>query len=281
MRKHVLIPTDFSSNAFNAVKYAFALFQNQECTFHIYHAYYIVASAQGNPMFPVPDELEYRAARQERNQEMETLKKNIATLSKNEKHQIIFDFEYGFLTDLIKEKVEKENINFVIMGTRGNTDDNKIAYGRNAIDVMEKVRNCPVMAIPSNVAFKALTEIVFPTDFEAKFDLDEMATLKRIAKTANASIRFLHIGSENDLNGKQQENKQSLETNFESVEHSFHWLQNVDLLEGLLLFVKQRGSSMICFVNRKHWFFGNIFSNPLIKNLGVHATVPLLALHGR
>lgn len=281
MRKHVLIPTDFSSSAFNAVQYAFELFKNRECTFHIYHAYYIVASSKGNPLFPVPDELEYRTIRQSKNREMDILKENINRLSNNEKHQITYDFEYGFLTDLLKEKVENDSIDMIVMGTRGVTNNKDVAYGRNAINVMEKVRSCPVLAIPRNIKFEALNEIVFPTDFEAKFNLDEMETLRRIAETANASIQFLHIGSENNLDETQQKNKQFLEDYFKSVEFSFHWLQDVALMEGLLLFVKQRKSSMISFVNRKHWFFGTIFTNPLIKNLGVHATVPLLALHGQ
>ncbi|SDW68031.1 universal stress protein [Aequorivita viscosa] len=281
MRKHVLIPTDFSSSAFNAVQYAFELFKNRECTFHIYHAYYIVASSKGNPLFPVPDELEYRTIRQSKNREMDILKENINRLSNNEKHQITYDFEYGFLTDLLKEKVESDSIDMIVMGTRGVTNNKDVAYGRNAINVMEKVRSCPVLAIPRNIKFEALNEIVFPTDFEAKFNLDEMETLRRIAETANASIQFLHIGSENNLDETQQKNKQFLEDYFKSVEFSFHWLQDVALMEGLLLFVKQRKSSMISFVNRKHWFFGTIFTNPLIKNLGVHATVPLLALHGQ
>lgn len=281
MRKHVLIPTDFSSSAFNAVQYAFELFKNRECTFHIYHAYYIVASSKGNPLFPVPDEFEYRTIRQSKNREMDILKENINRLSNNEKHQITYDFEYGFLTDLLKEKVESDSIDMIVMGTRGVTNNKDVAYGRNAINVMEKVRSCPVLAIPRNIKFEALNEIVFPTDFEAKFNLDEMETLRRIAETANASIQFLHIGSENNLDETQQKNKQFLEDYFKSVEFSFHWLQDVALMEGLLLFVKQRKSSMISFVNRKHWFFGTIFTNPLIKNLGVHATVPLLALHGQ
>ncbi len=281
MRKHVLIPTDFSSSAINAVEYAFELFKNRECTFHIYHAYYIVASSKGNPLFPVPDELEYRTVRQNKRREMEILKENIERLPKNEKHQVNYDFEYGFLTDLIKEKVESDSIDMIVMGTRGVTNNKDVAYGRNAINVMEKVRSCPVLAIPRNIKFEALNEIVFPTDFEAKFNLDEMETLRRIAETANASIQFLHIGSENNLDETQQKNKQFLEDYFKSVEFSFHWLQDVALMEGLLLFVKQRKSSMISFVNRKHWFFGTIFTNPLIKNLGVHATVPLLALHGQ
>lgn len=281
MKKHILIPTDFSSHAFNAIKYAFELFKSEECTFHIFHSYYIVASTKGNPMFPVPEEVEYRSARQSVRREMEALRQKMETLPKNDNHRLQFDFDYGFLVDLIREKVEREKIDLVVMGTRGATDDRKVAYGRNAVDVMENMRGCAVLAIPAKVKFPPKGEIVYPTDFKGNANEEEMQTFKNIARLANAPISILHIGSEKNLDARQQENKKRLEAYFGSWEHSFHWLQDVALLEGLLYFVKERGSTMICFVNRKHWFFGNIFSRPLIKNLGVDSTVPILALHSR
>lgn len=280
MRKQILIPTDFSPNAFNAVKYAFELFKNIESTFYIYHAYFIVASAKGNPMFPVPDESEYRTARETIRVQMEYLKKRISTLPGNEKHKIHFEFEYGFLTDLLKEKTKEDSIDLVVMGTRGVTNDSDIIFGRNAIKVMEKVRYCPVMAVPANVVFEELAEIVFPTNFEGKFDLKELDTVKRIGSISNSPIHILHIGTENDLSRGQKENKEFLQNHFESLECTFHWLEDVTVLDGILDFVKHRENAMICFVNRRHWFFQNIFSNPLVKNLGIHSTVPLLALHG-
>jgi hypothetical protein len=36
---------------------------------------------------------------------------------------------------------------------------------------------------------------------------------------------------------------------------------------------------MIAFMNKKHHFFGSIFSNSMVKDLGDTANVPLLALH--
>jgi len=37
--KHILIPTDFSSNAWNAIQYALKLFKNEECTFYLLNTY--------------------------------------------------------------------------------------------------------------------------------------------------------------------------------------------------------------------------------------------------
>jgi hypothetical protein len=51
------------------------------------------------------------------------------------------------------------------------------------------------------------------------------------------------------------------------------------LQEGVRCFVQSRESEMIAFVNKKHNFFGSIFSNPMVKELGMHTNVPLLAMH--
>ena len=48
MHKNILIPTDYSRNAFNAIVYAFELFKNIDCTFYIFHSYFLQHSARGN-----------------------------------------------------------------------------------------------------------------------------------------------------------------------------------------------------------------------------------------
>ncbi|WP_373282945.1 universal stress protein [Aquaticitalea lipolytica] len=35
MMKNILLPTDFSDNSWNAIKYALQLFKDEKCTFHL------------------------------------------------------------------------------------------------------------------------------------------------------------------------------------------------------------------------------------------------------
>ena len=37
--KKILLPTDFSENAWNATRYAIELFKNEECIFHLLNTY--------------------------------------------------------------------------------------------------------------------------------------------------------------------------------------------------------------------------------------------------
>lgn len=48
---------------------------------------------------------------------------------------------------------------------------------------------------------------------------------------------------------------------------------------GISAFIESRESDMIAFVNKKHNFFGSMFSKPLVKEMGYHSKIPVLTLH--
>lgn len=279
MQKQILIPTDYSKNAFNAIVYAFELFEKEDCVFHIYHSYFLAKAAQGNLLFPEPERSEYDDAAQHSKESMVLLKNKVSLLADNPKHKIYFEQKFGTLIDSIEEKVKHENIDLIIMGTRGVTDDREVAYGRNSVNVMENVRKCAVLAVPANVSYRSINEIVFPTNFKSQVNEKEMKTFVKIARQEHSPISILHIGEEANLTELQKKNKKQLEIYFEDIEYTYHWLEKVPVKEGVLSFVNDRKSGMIAFVNRKHWFFGSVFSNPLVKSLGVHSKVPILAMH--
>ncbi|MCK5442735.1 MAG: universal stress protein [Maribacter sp.] len=43
----ILLPSDFSDNSQKAIDYAIYLFEKEECTFYLLHAYHDVPSASG------------------------------------------------------------------------------------------------------------------------------------------------------------------------------------------------------------------------------------------
>ncbi len=279
MKKQILIPTDFSGNAFNATEYAFQLFENQECDFYVIHSYYLPGYSKKNMLIPEPDQEQYEKVKESSGKNIELLEAKLRARYNNPNHNIIFISEFGNLLDVLQENVEKHSIDLVIMGTRGRTEGSDIAYGRNSVVVMEKIRSCPVMAIPANVPIKSPKEIVFAASYKWQYREKEMKVFVDFCKEVNASVKVLHVGKEENLSEKQQSNKRKLEEFLSPLEYSFHWNEKEEVREALLKFIETRNSDMIVFVNRKHWFFGGVFSNPLVKNLGIHSTVPILALH--
>lgn len=279
MQKRILIPTDFSQNAFNAINYAMALFKNQQCDFLILNSYYHSGFSKENLLSPEPTKEAAKEIQTRSLENMQKLKGEMNVFTTNPLHTFTYLNEFGPFFEVMEKTVEKESVALVIMGTRGQTDNKTVVLGSNAVNIMEKIRQCPVLAIPSTVIYKDPNEIVFPTSFRTNYKQKELELLVEIAKITNAPIRILHIQSEKTLTEAQLENKAMLENLLDSGIFTHHKLYNIDLNDGVRSFVQSRESEMIAIVNKKHSFFGSIFSNPMVKELGKHANVPLLALH--
>lgn len=279
MKKKILLPTDFSKNAWNALRYAIELYKNETVNFYLLNAFTVQNYSVENMMIPEPGEEWYDNAKGRSLKEMQKLLKRIEILDIPSSHTFFSDSVFSTPLEAVKKFVEDKDIDLVIAGHKGETDAADIVLGSNSIDFMEKVRNCPVFMIPSAVSFNEPNEIVFPTSFKTHYKRRELFHLFEIARITNAPIRILHVSQDKNLTKEQSNKKVLLEECFEGLTYTFHFLESVDVQTGLSLFTQSRNSGMIAFINKKHTFFGAIFSKPMVKDLGQNSKVPVLALH--
>lgn len=278
--KKILLPTDFSKNASNAIEYAIDLYKNEECEFYILNAFYTLGFATDTMLVPEIGEIAYKNGKSNSEKELSvTLKK----IQKNNisRHRFSKVSKFNSLLNSIQETVEKENIDLIIMGTQGATNAVDKFLGSNTVMVMENARSCPVMAIPSEVKFTKPKEIVFPTSYNTHYKRRELKQLIEITTLTNSAIRILHIENEKDknLNKTQHNNKELLEEYFEDLNYSFHVIYQVELEVALDCFVQSRNSDMIAFVDKKHGFLDSIFTSHLVQELGYKSKVPVLTMH--
>jgi len=279
MDKRILLPTDFSKNALNAIRYALDLYKDQSCDFYFLNAYQVNGYSIDTFMVPEPGEKAYEAARQESEKGFDKLMDILALHNDNPKHKYHTISTFNSLLHAIKTTIAKHDIDMIIMGTKGMTGADSVIFGTNTVDAMEKVTECPVMAIPEDIRFTAPKEIVFPTDYKTNFKRRELNYMLEIALYHKAAIRVLHIEKEHKLSRDQKNNKALLESILEETEHSFHTLKDLKVQSGISAFIESRESDMIAFINRKHNFFGSMLSRPLVKEMGYHSKIPVLTLH--
>lgn len=277
----ILIPTDFSKNAFNAIEYAMALFQEKNCEFYFLHTYFLPGYAKDNFFSPKPSDADFKKLKEKAETRMIRFKTRMKTYEKNEKHSYHYLNEFGSFYETMQQKAEDNNIDLIVMGTKGQTDSKSAILGSNSVNVMEKIRICPTLAIPAGLKYKKPNEIVFPTSFRTDYDEKEINTLLKIAEVTNAPIRVLHVQNRRVMVEARRKNKELLDSLLKNANYTHHTLYDIDLKTAVQAFVQSRESEMIAFVNKKHNFFGSVFSNPLVKELGMHTNVPLLAMHDK
>ena len=279
MDKRILLPTDFSKNALNAIRYALELYRDQNCDFYFLNAYQVNGYSIDTFMVPEPGERAFETAKLESHKGFEKLMDILELHNHNPKHVYHTISTFNSLLQAIKNTIAKHDIDMVVMGTKGMTGADSVIFGTNTVDAMEKVTECPVLAIPENVSFTSPKEIVFPTDYKTNFKRKELNYLMEIALYHEAAIRILHIEKEASLSRDQKNNKELLESILDGTDHSYHTLSDLKVQSGISAFIESRESDMIAFVNRKHNFFGSMLSRPLVKEMGYHSKIPVLTLH--
>ncbi|WP_298516797.1 universal stress protein [uncultured Kordia sp.] len=278
MRRKILVPTDFSKNAWFALKYATRLYIDDECDFYLLNVFSASKNLVESLFTMVKGSESYETAKAASEKE---LNKIIGLLKVSEpediKHTYHVIASFNDVIEAMKDIIEQKDIELVVMGTKGETNNPKAVYGSTAIYAMEKVRNCPVLAIPEDASYSLPKEIVFPADFVSGYKRRELQYLTDIAKKCNANIAVLHI-SDKELNTQQKEQKELLEEIFQENSYSFHFLPLHAINDAVSIFIESRESDMIAFINKKHSFFGSVFTNPLVKEV-TFLRVPVLVLH--
>ncbi|MEH6679041.1 MAG: universal stress protein [Sediminicola sp.] len=279
MENNILLPTDFSKNSLNAIKYALEMYKDQACGFFFLNAFQVEGYSLDNMMVPEPGERDYEAALRTSERELKKFTDVLSPAFENPLHTYHNISAFGFLLDVVNHYVNKRDIDLVVMGTKGATDSELLLFGSNTVAIMESLTVCPLLSVPQGYAYAPPKEIVFPTDYKILIRKREVLKLIEIAKISNAGIRILHIGESDKLSAKQHENKERLEDIFEAMDHSFHYQTDVKVSKGIALFAEGRGSDMVAFLNKKHSLFSLMLSKPLVQELGYHSKIPLLLLH--
>jgi nucleotide-binding universal stress UspA family protein len=281
MRRKILLPTDFSKNAWQAIKYALALYEKDNCDFYILNVFSVTENViESLTNIEAGSEFFEMASVKSKNglkKVIDMLK--VGKLNNPTKHHFEAISVFNNPLEAIKNIVEKKDIEMIVMGTKGTTNSRKVAYGSTAIYVMEKVRNCPTIVIPVEAKHNLPKEIVFPTSYKTHYKRRALNNLVDIAKKCDAKIAILHVSEDNELNKNQEAHKEMLKEIFEEVAYSFHELSNYPLNSAIHVFIESRNSDMIAFINKKHMFFASALTQPLVKDVGFNSRVPILVMH--
>ncbi|MBO0340442.1 MAG: universal stress protein [Bacteroidota bacterium] len=281
MDKRVLLPTDYSKNALNAIRYALELYKNVRCDFYILNAFHVSGYTLDSMRVPEVGEPYYEAAKQESEEGMERLMQMVKLHPQNDKHEFHTITTFNSLTEAIRNVIDKKDIDIIVMGTKGITESKARIFGTNTVNVMEQIKECPVIAVPNNYMFQEPKEIVFPTDYRTPFKKKEIGDLIEISKLFDAKINVVHIDKDKDgkLSRKEKINKELLQEILQGTDYEMHFLPADKISSGINKFIDEHNCDMVAFLNKKHLFFGSILSNPLVKKIGYDPQVPILELN--
>ena len=278
--KNILIPTDFSENAWNAIEYALHFFSKKSCNFYLLHVDTPDALSDDELLFGLKDSVVSQVGPKTSKKHLfKTLNRIHDVFPKNHNHNFYSVIDKNSIIDSIRKHVDQKKIDFIVMGTKGVSGLKKTSIGKNAGNVITRVK-CTTMVIPENAKYKEPKEIAFPTDFSFFYPTETLKPLEDIIQEYNAAIRVVHLNkSDALLNEDQKKNKEFLDDYFNDYEHSFHFLTNEHIDDSLQKFVETKNVSIITMLAKNLNYFQKILFHPSVSNISYYTDIPFLVLH--
>jgi nucleotide-binding universal stress UspA family protein len=271
--KTILAPTDFSESAKNAINYAVEIAKLFKAKLILFHAFHIPAIQSEVPLLMPTDEIEKELLKT-----LNKIKKNI--IDSGNQLEIECSTKLGFALDEINLIILEKQIDMVVMGVQGMGFLSEKLIGSLTTTLIRKAK-CPVLTINENVKFKKIEKIALAIDYEEITKKSILKPLKDIIEHFKSHLYILNVTRElEEASGKRKTNVgNQLEQSFEKFEHSFNFIENDDLVEGINDFAKKNNIDIIVMIPRKHNILENIFKERNTKRMAFHANIPILALH--
>lgn len=275
---HILLPTDFSTNARNAIDYAIYLFEQVECKFYILNSFEVGASGLSSTRGKAKGTRLFRAIKEASERDMKQLLHELESKNKNTLHTFKGLSIADSLINAIGRTTIDYNISYIFMGTKGSTAVKEVFMGSSTVAVLQKIDFCPIVAVPADYNFDLPDKIAFATNFEHIYSKVELVPLIELAKLCNATVEIVHINTGTELMDHQKTAKNVLKERFHEL--SFEYVE-VDgyskISEAIMKYTSTNEDiGMIAMVNYWHSFFEKLTKENVIKRVAFHTELPFM-----
>lgn len=276
---HIIVPTDFSENAYNALFYATRLYPNEDCKITLVHSFENQFSTNTSRIDigrneQLYDELESKAFK-----ELEVLK-----------HKIILDTEGISLTvdmatsaqplyKMVNKLIINSNVDFLVMGTKGASGLREVFLGTQAVKLIKKIKPIPIFVIPKSAEFRTPSKIAYATDLKIDYAQYPLEIIKEVIRSHKSKLYIAHIYNQMSPGQVVETNFRKLKHKLEDVEYSTHWLSSeTKMEEALNTFIQKHGINLLVLMYHKSGFLKKLFKKSFVEKASFHSDIPLLIL---
>ena len=270
-----LVPVDFSSTADHAAKYAARLsFAMTNSKIILLNAYYV---SEYESILPTPDLIVTTDVHiaDEITRRLEALEKlKVKMLEINPKAEIEIYLTRETLLRSIIDRVNREEIELIIIGSNGKKAKDESDIGSNAIKI-SKSSPVPVLVVPPKTDYQSIRKAILACDFKKVKEVIPMHTLKNILSKHALELLVLNINSGDVIDLKE---KHFLHEMLKDFSPAYHYADHPDAIKGIVKFAKNEEAQLIIALPKKYSFFESLLHESVSQKLTIKSHVPVLLL---
>src|SRR5690606_11567195 len=132
----ILFPTDFSKNSMNAINYALEFFKYERVEFYFMHAYQKEVYDHEDLVSREDFDDVLKRVKAPSEASLDELLKTVKKIAPNPRYTYHSISAYGSLVEEANRIADTKNIDLIVMGTKGKSDDRKIVFGSHTFQVL-------------------------------------------------------------------------------------------------------------------------------------------------
>lgn len=269
---NILVPMDFSKCSKNALKVAIQLAEKWKCQLRIMHSTFLPSATVG-----VGDAMVQPVASSYDNYddpfgELESEFPALKTISYTTKEY------HSVVTDAIYTEIEGNDVDLVVMGTKGSHDILEKLIGGITTTVIDFAK-APVLVIPENVTSFDALKIGIAADFHI-IEPSSFNLIKKLADSFESEVQVFNIGSEDErMDFKHSKAKTLLENYFGEHKLSYHQVMDEKATHGIFEYIDSHKIDLLVMFPRHHKFLERMFKASETKRVALKIKIPMLAVH--
>jgi nucleotide-binding universal stress UspA family protein len=271
--KQILVATDFSDNASNAMEYAMGLakiLKLEVCAIHAILPTEGVNNSIFNAIF-IEDYYDKKRA---------TLKEWADGFTSRDEFKdvpVVTITGVGFLKNVITRYIDENHVEMLAMGITESTGITGLTSS-NA-DVLVSLVSIPTLIVPLESKFSYQPVITLATDFETRFSADDVNAINDLLQSFKSEkLEVLYVTEKSDA--KHIEVGESrLKELIKATPLEFNYIDNSSPLNGIMEFIEKNETDILCLVKRHHNVIYRLFNRDTVNKVMNRAAKAVLVLH--
>jgi len=269
--KNIVVATDFSPIALNAVHYALQLSIAYGGELIIVNTYQLPISYTEVPLVTVSLE-EIKKVSEEGLLE---LKKNLEKLS-GKKIKINTISKLGDIAEVLMEIEEEYNITLMIAGTKGVSGLERFWLGSNTLRMIEKTTT-PIMTIPPGIKYQKIDKVVLATDLLDVEETTDAEKIKNLITLFNSKLSVINVDhNKRHFTAQTPEETIKLDEMLHPMVHDFVFIENESVTEGINRYVEENQIDVIFMMPRVHSMLEKIMEKSKSREMVYHSKFPII-----
>ncbi len=263
----VLVPTDFSNSAKAAIEYANMLAKEAEAKIILFHA----IPRRGGVLKEIDHYWTSRNQQRLKRMANALIRNGLPPASVD--HKVVHDFP---LRKAVNNYLSENNVNLIVMGAKGETNDPGVWLGGSAAEMVEHT-GLPVITVPIGAKKAKPRQIVYASDLQ---NIErEVLTVASFASQFGARLHVVHVQTtppEKALNLTSLQKKLVKKTGYDNL--SVVMLDSPNIEQAVDDYCSANEADLLVLFKHNRGFFEDLFHRSITKSIAYQTKTALLVV---